>query len=212
MPGKIITVAQHKGGAGKTTLVAHLAVALAEMKKSVGLIDMDPQQSLSIWHRVREKYFTDAPSALSLSRVDQLALRWEAQKQAEAHDIVLIDTPPHAEEEARAAVRSADIVVLPVQPSPMDVWAVLPSLSLAEKAGKPALIVLNRVPPRAKLTDALLPVVKQLEGALARTRIGNRTLLASALNEGRGVTEAKANSVAAREIHRLAKEVLRKAA
>lgn len=211
MAGTIITVAQHKGGAGKTTLVAHLAVAFKDMKKSVGLIDMDPQQSLSIWHRVRNKTHEDLAEGIALSKVDQLALRWEAKKLAGEHDVVIIDTPPHAEEATRAAVRTADIVVLPVQPSPMDVWAVMPSLKLAEKAKKPTLLVLNRVPYRAKLTDALVPVIKQLEGSLARTRLGNRTLFASALAEGQGVTEAQASSLAAKEITRLAKEIQRKA-
>ena len=211
MAGTIITISQHKGGAGKTTLVAHLAVAFKDMKKSVGLIDMDPQQSLSIWHRVRGKAIEEAADGLALSKVDHLALRWEVKKLAADHDVVLIDTPPHAEAETRAAVRAADIVVLPVQPSPMDVWAVMPSLKLAEKAKKPALLVLNRVPYRAKLTDALIPVIKQLEGSLARTRLGNRTVFAGALAEGYGATEFQAKSPAAQEITRLAKEIQRKA-
>ena len=67
------------------------------------------------------------------------------------------------------------------------------------------------MPSRAKLTDALIPVIKQLEGSLARTRLGNRTLFAGALAEGYGVTEMQASSTAAKELTRLAKEILRKA-
>ncbi len=211
MAGTIITIAQHKGGSGKTTLAAHLAVTFKDMKKSVGVIDMDPQQSLSIWHRVRGKVLGEDSTGMTMKRTGDASLAPEARSLAGEHDIVLIDTPPHAEEEAREAIKTADIVVLPVQPSPMDVWAVLPSLKLAEMAGKPALIVLNRVPSRAKLTDALLPVIKQLEGSLARTQLGNRTLFAGALAEGYGVTEMEASSSAAEEMVRLAREILRKA-
>lgn len=211
MTAKVITVAQHKGGAGKTTLAAHLAVAMTGMKKSVALVDMDPQRSLSIWHRLRNQFYADRADRPSLHEVDESRLTREIQKLAAHHDVVIIDTPPHAESEPRLSIRAADLVVLPVQPSPMDVWATLPTLSLAEREGIPVLIVLNRVPPRASLTEALLPVIKKLEGSMAQARMGNRTLFAAALSEGRGATEAKPTSTAAREINRLAKEVLRKA-
>ena len=211
MTAKVITIAQHKGGAGKTTLAAHLAVALTGMKKSVALIDMDPQRSLSIWHRLRNQFYDGLRDRPALHEVEESQLIGAVRKLASDHDVVVIDTPPHAESEPRLSIRAANLVVLPVQPSPMDVWATLPTLSLAEREGVAAMIVLNRVPPRANLTEALLPVIKKLEGSMARARLGNRTLFASALSEGRGATEAKPSSTAAREINRLAKEVLRKA-
>ena len=211
MTAKVITIAQHKGGAGKTTLAAHLAVALTGMKKSVALIDMDPQRSLSIWHRLRNQFYDGLRDRPALHEVEESQLIGAVRKLASDHDVVVIDTPPHAESEPRLSIRAANLVVLPVQPSPMDVWATLPTLNLAEREGIPVLIVLNRVPPRASLTEALLPVIKKLEGSMARARLGNRTLFASALSEGRGATEAKPSSTAAREINRLAKEVLRKA-
>jgi len=71
----------------------------------------------------------------------------EVERRARDHDIVLIDSPPHAETEARLAVRAATLILVPVQPSPMDVWATRPTLDLA-KPRRSGLLILNRVPPR----------------------------------------------------------------
>ena len=124
---------------------------------------------------------------------------------------MLIDSPPHAETEAKIAVRSADLVIVPVQPSPMDVWATRPTLELAAEERVPSLLVLNRVLPRANLTEEMLDEIKQLGGTLARARIGNRVAFASALAEGRAVNEQQPRSRAAVEIRALAKEILRRA-
>jgi chromosome partitioning protein len=124
---------------------------------------------------------------------------------------VVIDSPPHAETEARIAVRAAALVLVPVQPSPMDFWATKPTLDLARAEKVPALLVLNRVPARAKLTGAMLEAVQSFFVPLAETRIGNRTALAAALNAGQGILEYDPASTAAAEITALAAEVLRRA-
>ena len=211
MTATILTVAQQKGGAGKTTLAAHLAVAFTAAKQSVAVIDIDPQQSLTHWYRQREARFGDAGAGLLASQVQGWRSRAEVMKLAEAHDIVLIDSPPHAETEAKIAVRSANLVIVPVQPSPMDVWATRPTLKLAADEGVPALMVLNRVPPRANLTDEMIGQIKRLGGSVARSRIGNRVAFAAALADGRAVGELQPRGRAAAEIKALAKEILRKA-
>ena len=187
MAGKILTVAQQKGGAGKTTVTAHLAVALTASKKSVAVVDIDPQQSLTMWYRLREAQLGDAGAGLLVSAVKGWRSRAEIDKLARDHDIVLVDSPPHAETEAKIAVRSASLVIVPVQPSPMDVWATKPTLELAQQERVPALLVLNRVPPRANLTDEMLSEIKGYGAKIAKTRLGNRVAFASALAEGRAV-------------------------
>jgi chromosome partitioning protein len=132
----------------------------------------------------------------------------EVERQAREHDIVLIDSPPHAETEARIAVRAGRIVLVPVQPSPIDLWATKPVLDLARAENTPALLVFNRMPSRAKLTGILLDSFKALDVPIAETRIGNRVALAAAINEGRGILEYEPSSAAAREITALAEEVL----
>ncbi len=211
MAAKIITVAQQKGGAGKTTLAAHLAVAFTAAGKSVAVVDIDPQQSLSLWYRLREAQSGDAGAGLLVNQITGWRVKNEVERLARDHDVVLIDSPPHAETEARIAIRAADLVVVPVQPSPMDVWATGPTLELARDEGTAALIVLNRVPPRANLTEEMVAAIKQYGAGLARARIGNRVVFASALSEGRAVGEVQPRGKAAAEIKALAKEILKKA-
>ena len=211
MSAKILTVAQQKGGAGKTTITAHLAVAFTAAKKSVAVVDIDPQQSLAMWYRLREERLGDAGAGLLVSAVKGWRSRSEVEKLAREHDIVLIDSPPHAETEAKIAVRSANLVIVPVQPSPMDVWATKPTLDLARQEKVPALLVLNRVPPRANLTDEMLAEIQTYGAKIAKTRIGNRVAFASALAEGRAVGEFQPRGQAAAEIRALTKEILRAA-
>ena len=209
MAAKVFTVAQQKGGAGKTTLAAHLAVAWTAAKKKVAVVDIDPQMSLTTWYRMREERAGDAGAGLLVNQIKGWRVRAEVEKLAEQHDVVVIDSPPHAETEARVAVRAADLVIVPVQPSPMDVWATRPTLELAREEGTQAVVVLNRVPPRANLTDAMVQEIKGFQAKVAKSRIGSRVVFASALAEGRAVGEAQPSSRAAREIDALAKELLR---
>jgi chromosome partitioning protein len=123
---------------------------------------------------------------------------------------VLIDSPPHAETEARVAVRAGRLVLVPVQPSPIDLWATKPTLALARAEKVPALLVLNRVPARANLTGMLLAAFTALDTPVADTQIGNRVALAAAINEGQGIVEFEPSSTAAHEIKALAEEVLRR--
>ncbi|SME97202.1 plasmid segregation oscillating ATPase ParF [Tistlia consotensis] len=211
MAATVITVAQQKGGAGKTTLAAHLAVAFTAMKKSVAVVDIDPQQSLTAWYRLREERLGDAGAGVLASQIKGWRTKNEVDRLARDHDIVLIDSPPHMETEAKIAVRAAGLVVVPVQPSPMDVWATRPTLELAAAEKVPALIVLNRVPPRGNLAETMIAEVGRLGAQVARSRIGNRVVFAAALSEGRAVGEVQPRSKAAKEIAALAREILKAA-
>jgi chromosome partitioning protein len=207
MAGQIITIAQQKGGAGKTTLAAHLALAWAG-KRSVSVIDIDPQGSLAAWFRLREQQAGTSGAALDVAAVTGWRVSGEVERQARSHDIVLIDSAPHAETEARLAVRASSLVLIPVQPSPMDVWATRATLELARQERVPALLVLNRVPSRANLTQIMAAKLAELGAPVAATKIGNRVALAAALAEGQGILEAAPGSRAADEITALAAEVL----
>ncbi|MEK9662895.1 MAG: ParA family partition ATPase, partial [Alphaproteobacteria bacterium] len=187
---------------------AHLAVAWAGEGHRVAVVDIDPQHSLSAWHALR------APRdgvTLDLHAVPGYRLSTALDRLAGDYDVVLIDSPPHAETEARIAVRAARLVVVPVQPSPMDLWATRPTLDLAIAEKTPALIVLNRVPPRANLTDVIGKTLRGYDAPVARSRLGSRVAFASSLLEGKGITEAAPSSRAAEEIGKLAREVLKQA-
>ncbi|MCB9947924.1 MAG: ParA family protein [Rhodospirillaceae bacterium] len=210
MAGTVITVAQQKGGAGKTTLVAHLAIAFRQGGKSVATVDIDPQASLTRWVEARRAMRGDGID-ITHSQITGWRTASEVERLARSHDIVVIDSPPHAETEARLAVRAANLAIVPVQPSPMDFWATTPTLEMAKQERVPALIVLNRVPPRAKLAEAVIAKMAELGVEVAETHVGNRVGFAAALLEGQSVTETEKGTRAAKEIRALATEVLQRA-
>ena len=188
MTATIITIAQRKGGAGKTTLAAHLAVTWANKGRVVTLIDTDPQASLSHWYQRREERLGQAGTGLSFVAASGWRAVGEITQRARTSDIVLIDSPANTDADARAAIRSAGLVLVPVQPSPVDVWATLPTLDIARQERVPALLVLNRVPARACLTASMRTPTRRLRsgpgaerhrqpgGARSgfRRRLGNR--------------------------------------
>ena len=204
---KVITVAQQKGGAGKTSVAIHLAVALIGRDKSVGMIDLDPQESLSAWFKLRkETYGKNKDLAL------KSAAGWKAQseidKMKKDMDYIVIDSPPHAETSARLAIRAADLVVVPLQLSPMDVWASEPTLDMIHKEKTKALVVMNRVPPRGRLAEELRQKLEADELPLAKTTLGNRMAFAASLMEGLGITEHAPRSTAGQEMDALVAEIL----
>lgn len=206
MAAKVLTIAQQKGGAGKTTLAAHLAVAFANSGKRVGLIDIDPQASLSDWYKVRAG-LPAAASPLSFAAVAGWKMAADVDRMKSRHDLVIIDSPPHAETEAKAAIRAADLVVVPVQPSPMDIWATAPTLTLARNERVPVLLVLNRMPPRGRLVEQMRAKLEADGLAVAAATIGNRIAFAASMLEGRSTLEQAPKGAAALEIKALADEI-----
>ena len=186
--GQIITVAQQKGGAGKTTLAVNLAVAFQQEGKSVGLMDIDPQGSAGHWFMTRLESMDDP--GVEFSTASAWGVSYEVKKLAGAHDIVLIDTPPKADSDLRPALRAADLVLVPVASSHVDLWAVEAVLELAERAGKPALIVLTRARPGTRLSQEVADKAAELQAQLAETSVGNRVIYAETLGQGRAVMEA----------------------
>jgi chromosome partitioning protein len=217
MAATVITVAQQKGGAGKSTLTIHLAVAWSALGRRVAIVDIDPQASVSQWDERRghghngKGHGNGSANGAELPHVVKLS-GWrtanEVERLGREHDIVLIDSPPHAATESRIAVRAARLVIVPMQPSVMDLWATQATLDMAKAERVAALIVLNRVPARSRAADAVAAEVATMGVPMADARIGNRVALASALHRGKGITEYEATSTAAHEIEALAQEIL----
>jgi chromosome partitioning protein len=203
----VITVAQQKGGAGKTTLAANLAATLAS-KRRVALLDIDPQKSLTRWHAIR-KTRNGLAAPITFSEVAGWRLRNELDKLRREHDIVLIDSPPQIDTDAKLAVRGADLVLVPVQPSPPDIWAAEGTLKLAADEGKQARLVLNRAPSGSRLREAVEADMAARKLPTLKSALGNRTGFASAFAVGLGVTEAAPRSTAAAEIRLLLDEISR---
>lgn len=206
MSAKIITVAQQKGGAGKTTVVAQLATVFAAQKKNVALVDIDPQASLTSWFAERKRTLGE-DNKLLLTSVGGWRLKNELDRLQRDFDVILVDAPPHAQTEANIAIRYADLLVIPVQPSPMDVWATSPTFKQAKKEKTDAIVLLNRIPPRGKLLEKIKSMLEEDERPMLQTTLGNRVAFAASMIDGLGVIESHKNSAAAQEIKALAKEI-----
>ena len=204
---RILTIAQQKGGAGKTTLVIQLATALAEAGRRIAVVDIDPQGSLTAWMRQRERR-GDAVPELRFSMVGGWRLSVELDRLRNEHEVVLVDSPPHAETDAKVAIRAADLVLVPCQPSLLDVWASAPTVELAAKEKRPVALVLNRVPSRGKGVDEARTALARLGCPMLAANLGNRQAFFAAVPRGLGVVESEPRSAAAEEARALAAEVM----
>ena len=201
--GHVITFAQQKGGAGKTTILAHLAHASTLGRQSVALIDFDPQGSLTRW--------------AELARIDGMDLMETASYRASSdireaskdHDLTLVDCPGSAASVLEAAIRESDMVVAPCQPSVMDIWATEPTLQMCHSASVPARILLNRVPPRGLTADDAARALKKDGATILRTRLGNRVAYSRGLAEGTTAMGLPGQQAAKKEIGALHKEIAR---
>lgn len=209
MAARVITIAQQKGGAGKTTLAAHLAVAWHELGEKVALVDIDPQGSLSQWFALREAHLGKGNTGVGLTQITGWRASAEIDRLKRDHSLIVVDSPPHAQTDAKIAVRAANLVVIPVQPSPLDVWATRPTVELAASEKVPVLLVMNRVPSRSLVTEDMVAALGQIKAELATARLGNRGSLAMSMAAGLGVGEHAPGTVAAREVNKVAREVLR---
>jgi len=206
MAGLVITIAQRKGGGGKTTLAAQLAVAWARQGAQVAVLDIDPQGSLAAWVDLRRGRLGAGGIGFDFAALPGWRAAQWIEDRARSADLVVIDNPPHAETEAQIAVRAAGLVLIPVQPSPLDLWATKETLKMARDERRRPLVVLNRVPPRSSMTDRVAADLA-VSAPIATARIGNRIALVRAMASGLGVGESESTSHAAAEIAALADEV-----
>lgn len=201
--GHVITIAQQKGGSGKTTLAVNLAVACAARGLSVALLDTDPQGSLGRWFMARRDRLGTA--GMEFSTASAWGVSYECEKLKKAHDLVIVDTPPKVDADLRPALREASLVLIPVASSHVDLWAVDGVLDLIAREGRPTLVVLNR----AKAGTRLAGQVAQAAGEkadVAAAVLAQRVVYAETMGQGLAACETRGPARA--EVAALLDEVL----
>ena len=208
MLSKVITIAQQKGGTGKTTLAVHLALAFTNYHNfKVAIIDTDPQGSLGKWFMIREEKKL-SNNNLTFKTASLWGAQYESKTLKKDHDIVIIDTPPKIESDARPSIESADLVLIPMAASHVDFWATGAIVEIAKKANKKILIQINRSSQRSKLISKTNDFIKSLNLSATKTIIGNRQIFAASMGEGKTAIEKQKKSKAVEEIKNLSEQIL----
>ncbi len=191
---KTIAVISQKGGAGKTTVAVHLAVAAERRRLKTALFDLDPQASASSWADKRRQPFPAVISAQA-SRLPGLLEQAVAQKA----DLVIIDSAPNADTASLAAAKAADLILVPCRPAAFDLNAIGTTLSLAAIAGRPAFVLLNAVPPQGKLAEEARDTLSKSGIQVAAPILHHLVAFSHSVNDGRTAQEYDAKSKAAHE-------------
>ena len=208
MLSKVITIAQQKGGTGKTTLAVHLALGFIKYHKlKVAIIDTDPQGSLGKWFMIRTEK-ENSNDNLTFKTASLWGAQYESKTLKNDHDIVIIDTPPKIESDARPSIEAADLVLIPMSASHVDFWATGAIVEIAKKANKKILIQINRSNQRSKLITKTNDFIKSLDLSSTQTIIGNRQIYASSMGEGKTAIEKQKKGIAVEEMKKLSEQIL----
>ncbi len=194
----VLAFCAQKGGVGKTTLAGHIAVQ-AELSGDgpVAVVDIDPQGALTAWWQVRR---TAAPAFLATT-LAELPADLERLR-AEGCRLAVIDTPPAITMAIQRVIKEADLIVVPVRPSPHDLRAVAGTVALVQRANKAMLFVLNGAAARARITSEATLALSE-HGRVAPTSIHHRTVFAAAMADGGTAMERGDRDPSAREIEEL---------
>jgi chromosome partitioning protein len=198
---KTIVIASQKGGSGKTMLAAHLSVEAERTgDEPAWIIDTDHQATLSTWHQRRK---TDTPQRLNgpVNLIQEGLQKLEREHAA----FCFIDTAPTISEQNTTLLDFADLILIPVRPSPSDLWAVAETVELVQDAGKPFLFVITQAKSHANITAQAAAALSQ-HGRVAQSFINDRVAYAAAMTGGNTAPETT-KGPAADEITALWREI-----
>ena len=195
---KTLAIVSRKGGAGKTTLAVHLAVAAEVHGLTTAIFDLDPQASAALWADHRGQPVPAVVPAQAPRLVGLLA-----QARAQATDLVIIDTAPHADSIASEAATHADAILIPCRPSAFDLDAIGASVRLAKGVNKPAYVVVNAAPVQGVEADETMTALRAAGVELCPVVMHQRKAYASRAHEGLTACEIEPKGKAAGEVREL---------
>ena len=203
----IIGFLNQKGGVGKTTLAVNVADAMARQNKRVLLVDADPQGSALDWAAARR-----GDPMFAVAGLPRASIHKELPALAKGYDVVIIDGPPRVYDVARSAIMASDLVLIPVQPSPYDVWAAKEIVDLIHEArvykpGLKAAFPINRKIVNTALGRDVAEALSDYPIPVFTTAICQRVVLAESAAQGQTVLETSGDSAAADEIRQLVTEI-----
>ena len=206
---KVISILNQKGGVGKTTIAVHLATAFARKKRRVLLVDADPQGSALDWAAARH-----GQPLFPVVGLPKNSIHKELPALAINYELVIIDGPPRVYDVAKSAVGASDLVLVPVQPSPYDVWAAKEIIDLFDEAMvfTPNLIkafVINRKIVNTAIGRDVAEALSEYPVPVLEATIGQRVAFAESATQGRTVYDIDPDMLASKEMDQLADEVER---
>ena len=206
----IISFQNQKGGVGKTTLSINVAAALALTGLRVLIVDSDPQGSVRDWASVRE----DTPP-FHVIGMDRPTIHRDLPEMTANYDHIIIDAPPRVSELARSAILASDCVVIPVQPSPYDVWAAKEIVAIINEAtvfkeNIKSVFVINRKITNTAIGREVKDALQVYNLPVLDAQVCQRVLFAESAATGKTIFEVDPLSQAAMEIQTLTNEILNK--
>ena len=204
---KVISVLNQKGGSGKTTIATHLARAIQLKGFSVLLVDSDPQGSSRDWAAVNEE------NPVPVVGIDRPTIERDLKRIAEK-DYVIIDGAPQAADLAISAIKASDIIIIPVQPSPYDIWATSDLVDLVKQRiemtdGKlKAAFVVSRTIKGTKIGKEISVALSDYDLPVLKTSITQRVIYPTSASIGSSVLDEEPTGEASKEINNLTNEVL----